>query len=158
MERDDFIIQVYLLACERYREFIDRFCPQGSIRRGGLAPALSDEEVIAIEICGEHFKLYNDQDLFDYFACHYRHFFPRLPDRVAFERQAANLWPVKAWIQHRLVQLSGADNDPLQSIDTLPLPVCGLARASRDRCFVGEADRGYCAAKKMSYYGFKVGL
>lgn len=158
MERDDFIIHVYLLVCDLYHEFLKRHCPQGSLRSGGFAPALSDEEVITIEICGEHFKLHTDQDLYDYFACHYLHFFPCLPDRVAFVRQAANLWQVKAWIQHRLVQRSGADRDPLQVIDTLPVPVCGLARASRDRCFVGEADRGYCAAKKMSYHGFKLGL
>jgi hypothetical protein len=161
MERDDFIITVYLLVCELYAEFQARYCshrPLRGLRTGGFAPAFTDEEVITLEICGEHFKHHTDQDLYDYFACHYRHFFPRLPDRVAFVRQAANLWQVKAWIQQRLVQRSGADRDRLQIIDTIPVPVCGLARAARDRCFAGEADRGYCAAKKMPYYGFKLGL
>lgn len=158
MERDDFIILVYLLVCELYQEFLQKYCPTGSIRRGGFAPALTDEEVITIEICGEHFKLHKDQDLFDYFCCHYQDYFPCLRDRPAFARQSASLWQVKAWMQARLVQRSGADRDPLQVIDTIPLPVCGLARAARDRCFVGEADRGYCAAKKMPYHGFKLGL
>lgn len=158
MERDDFIIEVYLLVCELYEAFLNRYCATQPLRKAGFAPAFTDEEVITLEVCGEYFKLHTDQDLFDYFACHYRHFFPRLPDRVAFVRQAANLAQVKAWIQQRLVFLSGAHEDPLQSIDTLPVPVCALARAKRDRCFVGEADRGYCAAKKMSYYGFKLGL
>ena len=98
------------------------------------------------------------QDLFDYFCCHYLDYFPDLSDRPAFVRQAANLWQVKVWIQQRLVQLTGADKDPLQAIDTIPVPICGLARACRDRCFVNEADRGYCAAKKMPYHGFKLGL
>jgi hypothetical protein len=158
MERDNFIITVYLLVCELYAEFETLYCSHRPLRGGGFAPAFTDEEVITLEICGEHFKLHTDHDLYDYFACHYRHFFPRLPDRVAFVRQAANLWQVKAWIQQRLVQRSGADRDQLQIIDTIPVPVCGLARAARDRCFAGEADRGYCAAKKMPYYGFKLGL
>lgn len=163
MERDDFIIEVYLLVCELYQEFITRYCDKQPLRQAGFAPAFSDEEVITLEVCGEYFKLHTDQDLFDYFACHStqrvpRHFFPRLPDRVAFVRQAANLWQVKAWIQQRLVQRSGADQDQLHTVDTIPVPVCGLARATRDRCFAGEADRGYCAAKKMPYYGFKLGL
>ncbi len=56
------------------------------------------------------------------------------------------------------MQLSGADQDLLQVIDTMPVPICGLARASRERYFVVEADRGYCAAKKMPCHGFKLGL
>ncbi|MGX9728465.1 MAG: hypothetical protein ACTFAK_14460 [Candidatus Electronema sp. VV] len=33
-----------------------------------------------------------------------------------------------------------------------------LTRGKRDRCFPGEADFGYCAAKDMHCYGFKLGL
>lgn len=75
-----------------------------------------------------------------------------------FVRQAANLWHVKSLIQKRLTAISGEMNDPVQSIDTLPLPVCVLTRAKRDRCFPGEADFGYCSAKDMHCYGFKLGL
>jgi hypothetical protein len=42
-------------------------------------------------------------------------------------------------------------------IDTLPLPVCAYTRSVRDRCFKTEADYGHCAAKKMDYYGVKLG-
>jgi hypothetical protein len=75
-----------------------------------------------------------------------------------FVRQAANLWQIKAAIQKRLVIVSGQANDPVQVIDTLPLPVCVLTRAMRDHCFKTEADFGYCAAKDLHYYGFKLGL
>jgi hypothetical protein len=63
-------------------------CP---IRRGWFAPALTDEEVITMEICGAYFKLHTDKDLFDCFQSHYKHCFPELNDRTAFVRQAANL-------------------------------------------------------------------
>lgn len=46
----------------------------------------------------------------------------------------------------------------MQLIDTLPLPVCVITRAGRDRCFAQEADFGYCPAKELHYYGFKLGL
>jgi len=149
MDRDDFIITVYCLVCDKgtYR-----------LRRGGFAPALSDEEVISIEICGEYFKLATDQDMYDYFRSHYQHFFPNLTDRTLFVRQAANLWLVKAAIQQRLTIVSGQASDPIQMIDTLPLPVCVYTRSYRDRCFKPEADYGYCAAKDLHYYGFKLGL
>jgi hypothetical protein len=129
------------------------------LRGGGIAPALTDQEVIAIELCGEYFKQHTDQDIFDYFMAHYQDFFPQLKERTAFVRQAAGLWQVKSFIQQRLVQLAGADQDDVQVIDTLPAPVCTLTRGGRrDRCFPGQADYGYCAAKDLHYYGFKLGL
>ncbi len=154
MDRDDFIIAVFLVVCEQYQVIKKQY----RVRRGGFAPALTDEEVITVEICGEYFKLECDKDLFAYFHTHYLHFFPKLTDRSLFVRQAANLWQIKAAIQKRLVLVSGQANDPVQVIDTLPLPICVLTRAARDRCCKPEADFGYCAAKDLHYYGFKLGL
>ena len=111
-----------------------------------------------MEICGEYFKMNCDKDIFAYFHTHYLHFFPKLTDRSLFVRQAANLWQVKAAIQKRLVYISGQANDPVQVIDTLPVPVCVITRAVRDRCFAQQADFGYCPAKDLHYYGFKLGL
>jgi len=154
MDRDDFIIAVFLVVCEHYQAIKEKY----RIRRGGFAPALTDEEVITMEICGEYFKLGCDKDIFAYFYAHYRHFFPKLTERSIFVRQAANLWRVKAAIQKRLVYASGQGQDSVQMIDTLPLPVCVITRAKRDRCFAQQADFGYCAAKDLHYYGFKLGL
>jgi len=51
-DRDHFIITVYCLVCEHYQAL----ALQQHIRRGGFAPALTDEEVITIKICGEYLK------------------------------------------------------------------------------------------------------
>jgi hypothetical protein len=154
MDRDDFIITVYCLVCDQYSALY----AERPIRHGGFKPQLTDEEVITLEICGEYFKMNTDQDLFDYFRQHYQAWFPKLRDRSVFVRQAANLWQVKAAIQHRLAQLSGQAADPVQIIDTMPLPICSYTRSQRDRCFKPDADYGHCAAKDLKYYGFKLGL
>jgi len=154
MDRDTFIITMFCLVSDMYAHVTAR----RPVRRGGFAPALSDEEVITIEICGEYFKLHKDCDLYDYFAAHYRHFFPRLPNRSLFVRQAANLWQVKTALWQLLVERSGQGASPVQVIDTMPLPVCTYTRSRRDRCFKTLADYGHCAAKKLDYYGFKLGL
>ena len=49
-------------------------------------PALMDEEVITIEICGDFFKLNTDQDIFDYFQARYQADFLELNDRSLFTR------------------------------------------------------------------------
>src|SRR5918997_553524 len=154
MDRKDFIITVYLLVCEHYQAIKASF----PLRRGGFAPALTDEEVITIELCGEYFKLGTDEDIFAHFQAHYQDWFPHLRHRTLFVRHAANLWQVTALLQQRLTIVSGQATDPVQVIDTLPLPVCTYTRAPRDRCFKPAADYGYCAAKDLHYYGFKLGL
>ncbi len=141
------VVETYKIIKEHHR-----------IRRGGFAPALTDEEVITLEICGAYFKLHSDKDLFAYFHSHYAHFFPHLKDRSAFVRQAANLWQVKTALWKLLVKDSGQHDHPVQVIDTLPLPVCTYTRSIRERCFKTIADYGHCAAKKLDYYGFKLGL
>jgi hypothetical protein len=154
MDRDTFIISVYCLVVELYQQVT-----RGQrVRHGGFDPELSDEEVMTLELCGEFFKEHTDKDIFGYFRAHYHHFFPRLTDRTRFVQQAADLWQLKAAMQRRLVEQSGQANDPVQPIDTLPLPVCTYTRARRDRCFPTLADYGYCEAKDLHYDGFKLGL
>ena len=87
MDRDTFIITVYCVVVEHYQLVKDKYL----LRRGGFPPALTDPEVITMEICGAYFKLHTDKDLFDYFHSHYHHFFPNLRDRSSFVRQAADL-------------------------------------------------------------------
>ena len=155
MERDIFIITVYSLVAE-IMPLIQKIMP---LRSRGFAPQFTDAEVITLEICGEFFKLHEDTELYQYFKQHYLHYFPHLPSRTTFVRQAANLWQVKVLCQSLLVHRAGQELDPVQSIDTLPLPVCTYTRGGwRDKRFPTLADWGHCAAKQMDYYGFKLGL
>ncbi len=114
---------------------------------------------MSIELCGEFFKLREDTEIYKYFKRHYSHFFPNLPDRTSFVRQWANLWQVKLLVQRLITELSEQHFDAVQSIDTLPLPVCTYTRGGfRDKRFATLAEFGHFAAKKLDYYGFKLGL
>lgn len=154
MDRDTFIMTVYCLVDEECKKLRAVY----RVRHAGFTPALSDVEVLTMEICGEYFTLQTDKDLFSYFAQHSRHFFPALSERSVCVRQAANLWQFKVALHRRLTLVSGQAHDPVQPIDTLPLPVCTYTRARRDHCCAGGADYGYCDAKDLHYYGFKLGL
>jgi len=155
MERDIFIISVYCLVVE-IMQIIEKNC---KFRKRGFPPKLTDAEVITIEICGEFFKLHEDTEIYNYFKRHYLPFFPNLPERTTFVRQSANLWQVKRLCQSLIVRKAAQHLDQVQSIDTLPLPVCTYTRGGfRDKRFPLVAEFGHCAAKKMDYYGFKLGL
>ena len=124
MERDTFIIAVFCCIADLTPILLGT----KPLRKGGFSPQLTDAEVITIEICGEFLKLSKDKDIFQYFYSHYRHFFPQLTDRTLFVRQAANLWVIKQQLWQLLVRISGEDNAPIHCIDTLPIPVCRIAR------------------------------
>lgn len=155
MERDIFIISVYCLVVD-IMQIIEKSC---KFRQKGFPPKLTDAEVITIEICGEFFKLHEDTEIYQYFKRHYSAFFPHLPERTTFVRQSANLWQAKFLCQSVLLTMSEQHQDAVQSIDTLPLPVCTWTRGGRrDKRFALVADYGHCAAKNLDYYGFKLGL
>ncbi|MFM7449135.1 MAG: IS982 family transposase [Leptolyngbyaceae cyanobacterium] len=147
---DEFIIAVFccvddlLLAITEGKPICTR----------GFAPTLSDSEVITMEIVAEYQGIDTDKGIWQYFQRHWQSWFPKLTSRSSFTRQAANLWQYKEHLQRSLASQLGAFQDDLHLVDGLPIPLCCFSRAPRCRSFQGQADYGYCAAKKQTYYGF----
>ncbi len=169
-----FVIAVYCLiadlpaarclaqAGELYPNFCQRYGPP---RRAGFSPTLSDAECLTIEIVGQFLGYPNQKQLFERMRERFGTWFPDLKEREAFVRQSANLWQVKAILHQQLVERLGGHHAPCQIIDTLPVPICHLARRWRRKIFktdpvfdFPDPTKGYCAAKKEAYFGFKGGL
>lgn len=155
--RDEFIVYVYCLIVQYYQ----RLFPT-PLRHAGCPPKFSDEEALTLEVVGEYLSLETDQQMYRYFRTHYHAWFPTLPDRSTLVRQWQNLWRIKQIIWQAIVRDSGAWADPIQLIDTLPVPVCHPKRA-RQRAIllddpVLQPSYGYCPAKDWHYFGLKGGL
>lgn len=151
MPIEDFIISVYCCVADLFGEVLKDV----KLRQRGIAPKITDEEVITIEVVGEFLSLETDKQIWEYFKRHWIHWFPDLPCRTTFVRQAANLGQVKQLIQKRLAVRLGALEDSQHIIDGFPIPTCLFARARRGQLFKGEAGYGRCVTKKQVYYGFK---
>lgn len=155
--RDEFIIYVYCQVCQVFQK---RF--PTPLRQAGFAPGLSDEEALTIELVGDFLGYETDSQMYRYFRKHYADWFPHLPDRSTLVRQWQNLWRVKYELWQQLVRESGWDHDPVQVIDTLPIPVCHMRRAAFRKVFcddvVCQPSYGYCASKDWHYFGFKGGI
>ena len=129
---EDFVIIIYCLIED---ELYPAFCRHhGLPRRAGFLPALSDSECLAIELVGPYLGYASQKQLYEQMHDRWSTWFPALKDRVAFTRQCANLWQVKAWMHHHLVDRLGGDQAPCQIIDTLPLPIlpCGASVSTPD--------------------------
>ena len=160
---EDFLITIYCLIED---DWYPHFCQTyGHPRRAGFSPGLSDSECLTIELVGHYLGYSTQKQLYEQMHDRWAPWFPAFNDRVAFVRQCANLWHVKAWMHHHIVQLLAGHQARLQVIDTVPVPICKVARRFQRRIFrkqsvldFPEPTKGYCAAKDEEYFGFKGGL
>lgn len=129
------------------------------LRARGPAPALSDSEVIAIELVAELRGLRDDRAIFDHFRRYHAAEFPALArlHRTTFVRQAANLCWLKRRLQARLAARLSRPEEPWL-VDSAPLPVCRFARAGFCRRFRGQAAYGHDAVAAKAFYGFRLHL
>jgi hypothetical protein len=147
---EDFIINVFCCVDDLLQE-VSKTCP---LRRKGFAPALSDSEIITMEIVGEYRGIDTDQGIWEYFREHWQPLFPGIKSRSSFVRRAANLCQYKEILQKSLAEKMGGFAEDVHLIDGIPIPLCCITRAPRCKSFRGEADYSYCASKKQKYYGF----
>lgn len=160
---EEFVIAIYcLIEDELYPAFLKQ---HGLPRRAGFPPTLSDSECLTVELVGQYLGYTSQKQLYAQMHDRFGAWFPALRDRSAFTRQCANLWQVKSFMHHHLVERLGGLQADCQIIDTLPLPICHRARRFQRRIFRTESvggfpapTLGYCAAKDEYYFGFKGGL
>lgn len=151
MSLENFIITVFCIIDDQLEKILNGT----KLRKRGRKPGLCDSEVVTMEIVGEFLGRDSDKGIWTYFKTHWKHFFPEIPDRSNFVKQAANLHMIKRLLQERLATTLGAYADTLHIVDGLPMPVCKFARAHFSRVFKGNATYSYCATKQERYYGFK---
>ena len=97
--------------------------------------------------------------IYDYFAAHWRAWFPALPTYQAFNRRLHLLAPAfELLIDERLFaaakQETLAASDRL--IDSLPVMLAQGTRSNRARVARHLADVGFCATKQIHYCGVKL--
>jgi hypothetical protein len=150
MPLEEFIIWVYCWTDENVAKVIGN----NKLRSRGFEPALSDIEVITMEIVGEFLSYDTDTAIWKYFKTHWLSLFPKLTSRSSFAKQASNLWHVKQLLQSQINEQS-SKNSQCFIVDGFPMKTAHFKRAKKSKNFKGEAGYGYCASKSETYYGFK---
>lgn len=148
MESQIYLISLYLAVEKKFKEVIgDR-----PLRSRGFEPALSDVELITIELFGEYQGYGNDKSIWRYIQNHWLDWFPKLGSYKNFTKHCANL----CWVKELILQsLTKPKPGETYIVDGLPMPICKFARAKRCKLFQSVASFGYCAAQKQTYYGFE---
>lgn len=124
----------------------------------GMKPTFSDSEMLTLMLAQEFVPYPSEAQYIAFLRANYLTLFPHLPDQSQYNRRARGLvWLTEPLRWAGLRQLGVGQPDYLL-LDTKPVPVIGMKRSKRHSDFRTKADYGYCAARQMHYFGYKLVL
>ena len=148
----EILLYIFVLVDDWYQEHA------GSYRQSkpGQKPAFRDSEVMTIMLAMDFIPFPSERQFVAYMRANYLALFPKLLDQSQFNRRARAIAPLlEKFRQHWLLRLGIVLTDQ-GLLDTKPVPVVGYRRSKKHSDFQGSAAYGYCASKKMYYFGYKL--
>ncbi|MCE3231526.1 MAG: hypothetical protein K0R52_1454, partial [Alphaproteobacteria bacterium] len=156
MDWQEQLISVYLVVCKEYQQ---RLC--GSITRlSNYCPMIfPDEEVITIYLFGVMSGRYRVKDIYNYTARHLRGWSPNLPSYEGYDYRLNKISHLFEGLVDSLLSKIPMDtaHDLPALIDSMPIILAHRGRRFK-ACVAQEiaTPNGYCATKKLHYYGVKL--
>lgn len=125
-------------------------------RQPGKRPELSDSEVMTLMLAMDYIPFPSERQFMAYLHANHLDLFPALVDQSQFNRRARSVsCLLEQFRQTWLIRL-GVTLASEGLLDTKPIPVVGYRRNKQHSDFLGSATYGYCASKKMHYFGYKL--
>lgn len=154
MSLEDVFIAVYCVVSE----FLTNMGgPQRLRRSNNHNPEFTDAEVICLELVGQLAKQASQSAWYRYARKNYCYLFPRLCSRSRYVRRVFQLDRMITYFQQNLCTLLASSYAVELIIDSFPIALCNMQRlkSSSQPFELAGANFGYCAAKKLHYYGLK---
>lgn len=143
---------VYVLVDDWYRAN-----GQGLVRsKPGAKPEFSDSEMLTLMLLQEFIPYPGETQYVAYLRANHHREFPKLVDQSQYNRRARSLWRVLEALRQAWVALLGGLAEHQLLLDTKPVPVMGYTRSKTHSDFAGRAAYGYCAARQLHYFGYKL--
>lgn len=124
----------------------------------GSKPDMSDSEVLTMALMMDYLPFPGETQFLEFIRANYGKWFPDLLEQSQFNRRLRKLSYLLEKLRRSWLRQLGAENAVSLVIDTKPLPVIGYRRSKKQSDFHGSADYGYCSARKMKYFGYKLAM
>ncbi len=137
----------------------DELTVQDNFKRRGVIPRFSDVEVISLSLTAESLGIDSENYLFSKLLTEYSHDFINLISRRQYNDRRKLLFEQTERVRKLMAERLNKQADVF-AIDSMPLEICKIAREQRNK--MGKEsechapDKGYCAAQKKYYYGYKL--
>lgn len=154
MNWQDQLITIYLFVCKHYHKTLWAYCQRMS---NNTDLSFTDEEVITIYLFGVIDKNREIKRIYEYANRHLRDWFPKLPSYTAFVQRLNKVADIFAPLLEIIQQEQEAKNtEQVWLIDSFPVALAKQGHRFK-ACVAPElANAGYCATKKLYFYGVRV--
>jgi len=124
--------------------------------KAGQKPRFTDSEVMTLMLAQDFIPYPGENQYIGYIKANYLELFPKLITQSQYNRRARNLRLLVEKMRQYWLREMGLLTQADLLLDTKPIPVMGYKRSKKRSDFAGSADYGYCASRKMKYFGYKL--
>jgi hypothetical protein len=155
MNWEEQLIHVYCHVCDLYQRELWPYCERFS---NNAHPDFTDEEVITIYLFGIIEKRFEVAQIHKHTQDHLSHWFPKLPSYGGYIQRLNKLSAVFPPLLNAFapVWTGGSKAGLAFLLDSMPIILARGSRRFQAKVAREVADCGYCASKKLAYYGLKV--
>jgi hypothetical protein len=122
----------------------------------GRKPEFTDSEIITLMLAQEYIPYPSETQYIEYIRANYFDMFPKLVDQSQFNRRARSLRLLVEQLRRYWIVQKGWNYQTRYLMDTKPVPVLGYKRNKQHSDFLGNANYGVCASRKLKYFGYKL--
>jgi hypothetical protein len=154
---EDLFFVVYYIT----NEFLSSIGGQQALRASNNNnPKFTDSEIMTINIVGQLAGQNSQSAWFRYVRKNYMYLFPNISQRSQYVKRSFRLKSITCFLQQYLVNKTHANCSREFIVDSFPISLCNLQRLknSSQPFEYDGASFGYCASKKLHYYGYKCHL
>ena len=138
----------------------DYIFDEGNFKFYPKKPKMNDCEILSLALCSEAMSIDSENYFWGKVKSNISDF-PNLIDRSNYNRRRRKLISYLNTLT-TLISDKLNENEDVFIVDSMPLPVCNIARAGRSQVlkehFDSSPDRGYSAITKTYFYGYKLHL
>ena len=152
------LIKLYFHVCDKYKEQLYWEVKRHS-NNNRQDNIITDEELITIYLfCVAYEEKFKIKSMHKYIKNHWHSWFPLLPSYQAFNDRLNNLCDVFPLLVTDFMNTVSISTDSLKVLlgDSLPVITCSHKRGGKVAKEL--TDKGFCATKKLHYYGVKIHL
>lgn len=125
-------------------------------RTVGSKPEFSDSEMLTLMLAIDFFEFTSERRFVAFVRANYLVLFPKLLDQSQFNRRARSLRYLLNELRQDWAAELGVHLEQHFLLDTTPVIAVGYRRNKRHSDFRGSAEYGYCAARRLKYFGYKL--
>jgi hypothetical protein len=120
----------------------------------GKKPEFTDSEMMTLMLAQDYIPYPSETQYVEFIRANYLDLFPKLVDQSQFNRRARSLRLLVEQLRRYWIVQKGWNYQTRYLMDTKPVPVLGYKRNKQHSDFLGNANYGVCASRKLKYFGY----